>query len=88
VLQAEDTHVIVLERFPKKEKGEHIKGQVHEIGVDEPAGKEAPVLVFYGDGRGPEDQGVCDPVVVKGYERNNAGKDYDAYCEACHQDFL
>ena len=52
-------------KFPEHIEGEHIKNEVHEIGMDQSTGKEAIPLIPLGDGRRIEDQVIHDFLVIE-----------------------
>ncbi len=57
-LEAEITLVMCFHIGAKKIKGHHIKNKVHVICMNQSAGNESVILVFFVDSRGPEYQFV------------------------------
>ncbi len=88
MLQTQRPCIIVFEGFPKEIECEHIKRQVHKIGVNQSVCYKPIILPLHMDGGGPEDQGLFHRVIGVGDEGDDGGKDNDRYRETGHREFF
>jgi hypothetical protein len=56
--------------------------------MDQPAGNKAIILVAHTDGRGPENQGIHQPGIIKSEEGDNGGKYNNDRSDRIHQEIL
>ena len=66
-----------LHQITKKIQRQHIEDQVHVVGMDKPASKEAVPLVLFCYGRRIKNKIVDDLAVAEAAERNQNGDDND-----------
>jgi hypothetical protein len=58
---------------PEKIEGNHIKNKMHIVGVNQAAGYEPVILMFFADGRRPENQIIQHPSIPESGQSNNTG---------------
>jgi hypothetical protein len=84
ILQTQHSHIVHFHDPPEKIQGQHIKEQMHIIGMDEPAGNKPVILMFLRNGRRPENEIINNSSISESGNGNNGRYEYNTQCDGKH----